>query len=59
MKSSLADAARHSLNEDVRRMSAEQRLAAFLAHCQLIAQLTGAGAPVQRRPRDAVPRNAR
>jgi hypothetical protein len=59
MRSQLADAARQSLNEDVKRMTAEERLAAFFAHCQLIAQLADTGAPVQRQPRDAVPRNAR
>ncbi len=58
MKSQLAEAARRSLNEDVKRMTAEQRLAAFLAHCQLMAQLASAGAAVQHRPRDAVPPNA-
>jgi hypothetical protein len=58
MKSQLADAARRSLTEDVKRMTAEQRLAAFLAHCQLMAQLTSAGGAVQHRPRDAVPHNA-
>jgi cell division protein FtsB len=59
MRSQLADAARRRLNEDVKRMTAEERLAAFLAHCQLIAQLAGAGASVQRQPRDTVQRNAR
>ena len=39
MKSQLADAARRSLSDDVKRMTPEQRLAAFLAHCQLMAQL--------------------
>jgi len=58
MRSKLADAARRSLNEDVKRMTAEQRLAAFLAHCQLMAQLASAGGAVQRRSRDAVPLNA-
>jgi hypothetical protein len=57
MRSQLADAALRSLNEDVKRLTAEQRLAAFLAHCQLVAQLTSAGEAV-RRPRDTVPRNA-
>jgi hypothetical protein len=51
MKSSLAEAARRSLTEDVKRMTPEQRLAAFLAHCQLMAQLHGAGAAAQQRPR--------
>jgi hypothetical protein len=59
MRSQLADAARSSLNQDVKRMTAEERLAAFLAHSQLIAQLAVAGAPVKRQPHDAVPRNAR
>jgi cell division protein FtsB len=43
MRSQLAEAARRSLREDVKRMTAEQRLSAFLAHCQLLAQLNGAG----------------
>jgi hypothetical protein len=58
MRSQLADAARRSLNEDVKRMTAEQRLAAFLAHCQLMAQLVSAGGAVQHRSRDAAPQNA-
>jgi pterin-4a-carbinolamine dehydratase len=58
MKSQLAEAARRSLTEDIMRMTAEQRLAAFLTHCQLMAQLTSAGEAVQHRPRDAVPRSA-
>ena len=44
MKSKLADAARRSLHDDIKRMTAEQRLAAFLAHCQMVDQLAGAGA---------------
>jgi hypothetical protein len=59
MRSQLADDARRRLEEDVKSMTAEERLAAFLAHCQLIAQLSVAGAPVKRQPQDAVPRNAR
>ena len=39
MRSQLADAACRSLSEDVKRMTPEQRLAAFLSHCQLMAQL--------------------
>jgi hypothetical protein len=58
MRSQLADAARRSLSEDVKRMTAEQRLAAFLAHCQMMAQLNSAGGAIQHRPRHAVPRNA-
>jgi len=59
MKSRLADDARRSLQEDVKRMTAEQRLAAFLAHCQLMAQLAHAGVTGQSPPRDAVSPNAR
>jgi hypothetical protein len=58
MKSQLAEAARHNLTEDVKRMTAEQRRAAFLAHCQLMVQLNSAGGAIQHRPRHAVPRNA-
>jgi len=39
-------------------MTAEQRLAAFLAHCQLMAQLASAGGAVQHRRQRAVSRNA-
>jgi hypothetical protein len=39
MRSQLADAACRSLSEDVKRIAPEQRLAAFLSHCQFIAQL--------------------
>jgi hypothetical protein len=46
------------LAQEVRRMTAEQRLAAFVAHCELMAELQSAGASVQHRPRRAVPRNA-
>ena len=59
MKSRLADAARRSLQEDIKRMTAEQRLAAFLAHCQLMTQLANAGTSGQSAPRDAVSPNAR
>jgi len=59
MKSQLADAARRSLREDVRRMTAEQRLTAFLAHCQLMVQLANAGGTGHRVPRDAVSPDAR
>ena len=50
MGSQLADAARRRLSEDVKRMTPEQRLDAFLAHCQLMAQLHRAGGAVQQRP---------
>ena len=43
MKSKLADQARQSLSEDLRRMTPEERLAAYVRHCQLIAQVRLAG----------------
>jgi hypothetical protein len=58
MRSQLADAARRNLSEDVKRMTPEQRLAAFLAHCQLMAQLRTAGGAVQQGPRHMAARNA-
>jgi hypothetical protein len=58
MRSKLADAARRSLSDDVKRMTPEQRLAAFLAHCQLMAQLHGAGRAGQQGPRHVAARNA-
>jgi hypothetical protein len=58
MKSQLADAARRSLIEDVKLMTPEQRLAAFLAHCQLMTQLHRAGGAVQQRPGQVAARNA-
>jgi hypothetical protein len=59
MKSRLADAARRSLQEDINRMTAEQRLAAFLSHCQLMVQLANAGNSGQHLPRDTASPNAR
>ena len=49
MKSKLADSARRALLADLRRMTAEQRLAAYVTHCQLIAQLYLAGRASRRR----------
>jgi hypothetical protein len=54
MKSRLTDAARRSLHEDVKRMTAEQRPTALLSHCQLMAQLADAGGTGRHPPRDAV-----
>jgi cysteine desulfurase len=59
MKSRLADAARRRLQEDVKRMTAEQRLAAFLEHCQLMTRLAHPDVTGQTPPRDAVSPNAR
>jgi hypothetical protein len=39
MRSQLAEAARRRLADDVKRMTPEQRLAAFLAHRQLMADV--------------------
>jgi hypothetical protein len=44
MKSKLAEDARRALLADTRRMTAEQRLAAYAMHCQLMARLRIAGA---------------
>jgi hypothetical protein len=43
MKSALSERARQALAAELRRMSAEQRLCAFLAHCQLVTMLYQAG----------------
>ena len=51
MKSKLADQARQSLNEDLRRMTPEERLAAYVRHCQLLAQLRVAGQAAERSAR--------
>jgi hypothetical protein len=58
MKSPLADAARRDLYEDLRRMTPEQRLAAYLVHCQLMAQLRLAGRTGQPRQTNPAPRDA-
>ena len=58
-KSRLAENARRNLAADVKRMTAEQRLAAFLAHCQLMAQLANAGSAGQHPPQEAASPNAR
>jgi hypothetical protein len=49
MKSRLADQARQAQVADVRRMTAEQRLMAYLAHCQLMAKLQRAGMDARSR----------
>jgi hypothetical protein len=43
MKSRIAEQARQAQVADVRRMTAEQRLMAYLTHCQLMAKLRRAG----------------
>jgi hypothetical protein len=46
MKSRLAQQARQALAADIAGMTPEQRLAAFLAHCQLIMALRSAALQV-------------
>lgn len=58
MKSRLAEAAKLESLEHMQQKTAEERLAAFLEHCQWTAQLSGAGRaeqPTQSiyRPRSA------
>lgn len=48
MKSKLADQARQSLNEDLRRMTPEERLAAYVRLCQLMVQVRLAGQDTRR-----------
>lgn len=43
MKSRLAIEARQALAADVRRMTPEERLAAYVRHCQLMAEVRRAG----------------
>ena len=59
MKSRVADGTRRRLAEHVARMTAEERLAAFLEHCQLIAQIAGNGGRARQRRRGSVSGNAR
>lgn len=53
MKSKLADDARRRRNEDLRRMTPEERLAAYVRHCQLITQLYQEGQRIRRLRPDA------
>jgi hypothetical protein len=43
MKSLLAERSRDDLAAQLRRMTVDERLLAFLAHCQLVAALNQAG----------------
>lgn len=58
MKSRLADTARRCLSEDLRAMTPEQRLQAFVVHCQLMEQLRVAGQVVRERLITAAVRDA-
>lgn len=55
MKSQLAIEARQALAADVRRMTPEERLAAYVRHCQLLAEVRRAG---ETRPRVNAPKPA-
>jgi hypothetical protein len=57
MRSQLAETARQTLADEIRRMTPEARLAAFLAHCELMAQLRAAG-EIRRTPSESVPTHA-
>jgi hypothetical protein len=59
MKSLLAERSRDDLTAQLRGMTAEQRLQAFLAHCQLVMELNRAGQTVAPRSLQAGPRDAR
>jgi hypothetical protein len=48
MKSRLAEQARQERQEQERRMTPEQRLQAFMHHCQLMTQLYLAGCAATR-----------
>jgi len=58
MKSKLAQDARRDLLADTRRMTAEQRLAAYAMHCQLMARLKLAGEAARSREGKPVARDA-
>jgi hypothetical protein len=47
MESKLAKEVRLALLADARRLTPEQRLNAFLAHCQLMMELYAAGQPIR------------
>ena len=51
MKSKIAEQSQQVLLRDVQRLTREERLNAFLEHCQLVASLRDAGnqRPAQRR----------
>ena len=53
MRSRLAEQARQAQLADIRRMTVEQRLIAYLTHCQLMARLQRAG--TDARERESVP----
>jgi hypothetical protein len=50
MESKLANEAKFALLEAARRLTPEQRLNAFLAHCQLVMELYAAGQKLRAMP---------
>jgi hypothetical protein len=58
MKSRLAETAKRELLADMRRMSAEERLAAFLEHCQWVARLNQSARLERRAQAARDPRSA-
>ena len=59
MKSLLAERSRDDLTAQLRGMTAEQRLHAFLAHCQLVMALNRAGQTITPGSLQAGSRHAR
>ena len=58
MKSRLAEQTRQAQVAEVRRMTAEQRLMAYLTHCQLMAKLQQAGSDARAERVGPVPPDA-
>jgi hypothetical protein len=59
MKSLLAERSRNDLTAQLRGMTVEQRLHAFLAHCQLMTALNRAGQTIAPGSLQAGPHHAR
>jgi len=59
MKSTLAEASRRDLGRRVMQMTAEERLAAYVRHCQAIIELRDAGEAGRRRSSKDLVRDAR
>jgi hypothetical protein len=59
MNSLLAERSRDDLTAQLRGMTEEQRLRAFLAHCQLVMALNRAGQTIAPGPLPAGSRDAR
>jgi len=53
MESKLANESKRRLLDSMRRLTPEQRLAAYIAHCELVMQLYAAGIDSRTRRRAA------